>query len=213
MSDQTMETRWWWVRHAPVTVNEGRIYGQEDLPCDTGDTAAFQVLATMLPSEAVLLTSTLQRTTQTAEAICTAGLKMSDPIKVSAFIEQSFGDWQGQRRDEFTTEMQAAANSYWLAPAYERAPNGESFTDLIARAVPAINKYSAEYQGRDIVAVTHGGTIRAAIGYALGVDPETALQFSVANLSVTRLDCIATDEGRVWRIGFVNIDPRVFRPR
>lgn len=202
------ETRWWWVRHAPVTVNDGKIYGADDLPCDTSETEAYKTLAKMLPRDAVLLTSTLQRTTQTAAAIAEQGLAMPDPIRDPAFMEQSFGDWQGKRHGEFETEMQSAVNSYWLAPAYERAPNGESFTDLIARVVPAINRYSAEYQGRDIIAVTHGGTIRAALNYALAADPETALQFSIANLSVTRLDCIETAEGRSWRIGFVNIDPR-----
>ena len=28
----TTTTRWWWVRHAPVTVNNGCVYGQTDLP-------------------------------------------------------------------------------------------------------------------------------------------------------------------------------------
>ena len=30
----TQVTRWWWIRHAPVTANNGRIYGQGDPPAD-----------------------------------------------------------------------------------------------------------------------------------------------------------------------------------
>ena len=44
-SNKDVVTRWWWVRHAPVTVNEGRCYGQDDLPCDVGNLAAFAGLA------------------------------------------------------------------------------------------------------------------------------------------------------------------------
>jgi alpha-ribazole phosphatase len=73
-------TRWWWVRHAPVTSNDGRIYGQEDVPADCSDDDAFATLAKILPSGAVLATSDLQRTTQTADAIMTAGLDLPEAI-------------------------------------------------------------------------------------------------------------------------------------
>ena len=54
-------TRWWWVRHAPVTVNNGRCYGQTDVPCDCSNDAAFAGLARRLPKDAVWVTSPLQR--------------------------------------------------------------------------------------------------------------------------------------------------------
>lgn len=208
-----VETRWWWVRHAPVTANQGRIYGQMDMPCDTDDEHAFSGLAKLLPQEAVLVTSNLMRTHQTADAIRAAGLALPDRIEIEALKEQSFGDWQGLTYEEFGFDGKLGAGArYWLAPAYERAPNGESFTDLVARVVPAILDLTERHAGRDIVAVTHGGTIRAALCYALNLDPEAALRFSTANLSVTRLDCVDTDDGRHWRIGFSNRDPRERHP-
>lgn len=208
-----VETRWWWVRHAPVTVNQGRIYGQQDLPCDTGDAEAFTGLAKMLPTESVLVTSALMRAHQTADAIRAAGLALPEKIQFDALNEQSFGDWQGMTYEEFGfSGSLGASGRYWLAPAYERAPNGESFTDLIARVVPTILEVTEQYAGRDIVAVTHGGTIRAALCYALNLDPESALRFSTENLSVTRLDCVDTDDGRHWRIGFANRNPREKHP-
>lgn len=203
-------TRWWWVRHAPVTANKGRIYGARDVACDVDDTESFRGLAGMLPAGAVLVTSHLKRTTMTAQAIVRAGLALPPAHVEPALGEQNFGDWQGMTYEEFGFRQDGLSRRYWLAPAYERAPNGESFLDLIARVVPAVTRLTEEYVGRDIVAVAHGGTIRAAAGFALGVDPETSLRFSTANLAVTRLDCIdGSPEGRQWRVAFVNRLPHL----
>lgn len=200
-------TRWWWVRHAPVTVNQGRVYGQTDLPCDTTDAERFQWLARILPPGALLVTSSLQRTTQTADAIAAAGLTLPPPIVEDDLKEQSFGDWQGMTYEEFGQTKDMTGPGFWLAPAYERAPNGESFTDLIARTVPVVTRLSAEHPDRDIVCASHGGTIRAALAMALDLGPEVALRFSIANLSVTRIDCLQTEEGRHWRVAWVNREP------
>ena len=75
----TVETRMWWIRHAPVVGHGGRIYGQRDMPCETDDVIAFGGLARHLPDDAILITSNLQRTTQTAAAIAAAGLNMPEP--------------------------------------------------------------------------------------------------------------------------------------
>ena len=71
-------TRWWWVRHAPVTSTEGRIYGNTDPPANVEDPPTYAALARFLPDESTLVTSHLQRTRQTAEAIRAAGLDMPD---------------------------------------------------------------------------------------------------------------------------------------
>ena len=74
-----------------------------------------------------------------------------------------------------STPRKVGTHTLWFAPAIERAPNGESFVDLFERVTPAIDGLTAEHRGRDIVAVTHGGTIRAALALALGLDPQAAL--------------------------------------
>ena len=69
-----MTTSFWWVRHAPV-LHDGRIYGQEDKPCDCSHDAAMSAgLARLLPKKAVWVTSNLRRTHETAQAIVRAGL-------------------------------------------------------------------------------------------------------------------------------------------
>ena len=50
---ESVTTRWWWVRHAPVRSDGGNIYGQKDIACDTSDTEVFEAVAKILPRNAV----------------------------------------------------------------------------------------------------------------------------------------------------------------
>lgn len=204
------ETRWWWVRHAPVP-DEGRIYGQRDLDCDCTNQAVFDALALELPKNAVWVTSHLARTRQTADAILSAmrhSPEGGEPRAVVDLAEQHLGDWQGLNRKDFFANRGRSRHPFWFGPASERAPNGESFHDLVARVSAAVEALSEEFAGRDIVAVTHGGTIRAALVLALRLDPEAALALVIENCSLTRIDRLAgaaTTHG--WRVGTVNHAP------
>src|SRR3546814_13189025 len=59
---------------APVRSTGGRIYGNTDPVCDCDDPPTYAALARFLPARPVLVTSHLQRTHQTANAIREAGL-------------------------------------------------------------------------------------------------------------------------------------------
>lgn len=204
------ETRWWWIRHAPVIQAENRIYGQTDLPADCTNGALFGALAKALPQDAVLVTSDLQRAVQTAAALANAGLTLPKGILEPALREQHFGDWQGEMREEFVARRSGNIKRFWLAAADERAPNGESFVDLVCRVIPAVERYTRAHGGKDIVCVAHGGTIKAALAHALHLDYERALAFQLANCSVTRLDHIVQPNGTdAWRVGMVNWSPQL----
>ena len=210
--DRVEVTRWWWVRHAPVN-SGGRIYGASDVDADCGEAALFEGLARRLPEPAIWVTSHLRRTRQTAEAIFTQrgavdGWPSLTPHEDLA--EQSFGDWQGMTYAELEASYGKTREAFWLTLPEERPPNGESFVDLVARVSAAIQRLTEAHRGEDIVAVTHGGTIRAALALALALPPERALSFSVDNCSLTRIDHIADADypgSEAWRVGAVNLGP------
>jgi len=118
------------------------------------------------------------------------------------------GDWQGMPREEFFGNRPLRPASYWFGPADERAPGGESFEDLCARVEPAVSELTQGHSGSDIVCIAHGGTIRAALRVALGVPPETALGFAIANCALTRIDHMRLAGDAGWRVAFVNIFPK-----
>ncbi len=200
-------TRWWWIRHAPVTTDGGRIYGQSDIAADVSDPAPFAALAQMLPRDAVWLTTNLRRTKETAAAIRSAGLAYAEPAEEPAFAEQHFGEWQGRVRSEVFAQH-GADHGFWLAPAEVAPPGGESFVAVMERVMRGIEIWNRRHPGRDIVSVAHGGTIRAAIGHALGISPARALAFEAWNCAVTRLDHIADGaKPPAWRVVAINRPP------
>lgn len=186
-------TRWWLVRHAPILSAGNVITGQLDLDADlSGITAPV-----WLPPGAVWLATQLRRTRQTA-----AALGVPDPRIEPELAEQSFGDWQGQTYDSLDAD---ASRRFWSAPATGRPPGGESFADVMARVSVALERLTTAHAGRDVVAVVHAGTIRAALALALGLEPEAALRFQVDTLSLTRLDHVAVaGHPPAWRVVGVN---------
>jgi broad specificity phosphatase PhoE len=208
---QAAQTRWWWIRHAPVP-DGGRIYGQSDLDCDCTDAAIFSVLARELPRNAVWVTSNLARTHQTAAAILAAAVDKRhadvELVAIPELAEQHLGEWQGMERKPFYAQRKVGTHTLWFGPAHERPPGGESFVDLAERVRPVIERLTREHRGRDIVAVTHGGTIKVALAVALGLDPQAALSFLIENCSLTRLDYLSpADAPGFWRVGAVNHRP------
>jgi len=199
-------TRWWWVRHAPVREDNGCIYGQKDLGCDTSDRVVFAAVGRILPRNAVWVASNLKRTHQTADAIWAAGFpKPASMPHEAAFAEQHLGEWQGMNRAAFLASL--PLGSHWFAPINQPAPGGESFMDLYNRVRGAIERINSEHAGKDVIAVAHGGTIKAAIGLALGNQPEKCLAFDIDNCSVTRLDHLASHNHSSWRLPMVNQQP------
>lgn len=179
------ETRWWWVRHAPIAVpNQGLINGQLDVDSDVSDTACLARLAGSLPADAHWVVSPLRRTQQTA-----ASLGRVDGCAVEpAFAEQHFGDWQG-----LTWAAVAAlggTDSFWADPGRATPPGGERFADQIMRVGAAVDRMTATHGGQDIVAVAHAGTIRAALAHALGLEANRALSLHIETLSLSRIDQI-----------------------
>ena len=63
-----------------------------------------------------------------------------------------------------------------------------------------MERLAEAHDGEDVVVVSHGGTIRAAVAHALGIGPDNALHLSVYNLSLTRLE----RHPDAWRVVCVN---------
>jgi alpha-ribazole phosphatase len=199
------ETRFWLIRHALVDENSRAIlYGIMDVPlCETtleAQAPMYAALATRLPRPAKWKITPLSRTRRTAQAIFKAGYPPEEPEVEPDLIEQSLGEWQGLPHAELPAKLTAPQHPFWPLAGDEKPPGGESMVEVIVRAGAALERIAQIHQGEDVVIVSHGGTIRAAVAYALDVHPDNALHLSIHNLSLTSLE--RHPEG--WRVTRVN---------
>jgi broad specificity phosphatase PhoE len=202
------ETRFWLIRHAIVDENaRAMLYGTMDVELCPHSLEAqgpmYEALGNRLPRPAVWVITPLLRTRRTAETIFRAGYP-EVPLSVEpGLIEQHLGEWQGLPHAELPGRLTLPAHAFWPLGGREHPPGGESMEHVIGRVGAALERLAARNPGEDIIAVSHGGAIRAAVAYALQIGPDNALHLSVHNLSLTRLE----RHPQGWRVTCVNEVP------
>ncbi len=199
------ETRFWLIRHALVEENaRAMLYGVMDVAlCETTlleQAPMYRALAERLPHPARWVVTPLSRTQRTAAAIFAAGYPQAVPSVEPDLIEQSLGEWQGLPHADLPEKLANPAHAFWPLAGNEKPPGGESMVEVVARAGAALERLATVHAGEDVVIVSHGGTIRAAVAHALGVAPDNALHLSIQNLSLTRLE----RHPGGWRVVCVN---------
>lgn len=131
----------------------------------------------------VLIASTLPRARQTAEIIAPAlGLPILWEDNVQ---EMRVGEADGISLDDFATR--------YGVPDYERnpyrllAPGGESWAQFLLRVGTTLHRIAAEYEGKTVVIVCHGGVIDGSLICFFGLNTQTppTVQFHTHNTSLT----------------------------
>ena len=202
-------TGFWLIRHALVAENARAVlYGTMDVElCPhtlVAQQPSYAALARSLPHPAHWVVTPLSRTQRTAAAIMQAGYQGPIPEIVPALVEQDLGAWQGLPHADLPERLQEPAHPFWPLSGTERPPGGESMQDVIARVGPALERLATAHAEADVVIVSHGGTIRAAVAHALGIGATNALHLAIQNLSLTRLE--RHPEG--WKVVCVNALPQ-----
>jgi broad specificity phosphatase PhoE len=186
-------------RHGETDWNrEGRFQGHADPPLnDTGRAQAARLAVELADVElAAVYSSPLRRALETAEVVAAA--HDLTPIPLDALREVDVGSWQGLTRPEIETRFPDQF-ARWLD--YEQGwADGETYEDMSQRVVAALLELAVEHGGKQILAVTHGGPIRAAFAFANGtsnaearrVGPRIAnvflARFAVESAALRRLD-------------------------
>lgn len=178
------------VRHGEVAVAKGLVIGHCDPPLSRTGAGRIGSLGRSWqgPPPVRIFTSDLARAVDSAGILAA---RWGSELCVDARLrELSFGDWEGRswaevyRRDRRRFEIWAA--EWWgVAP-----PGGETFAELAARLLGWWGEQDA--QGA-VVAITHGGCVRALLARLLGAADRTAFDFEIAPAHVSALE---TGDGR-----------------
>lgn len=165
------------IRHAPAD-HGGRLCGRRDVPAILGDRAVWAPLKALVAGVEYRVCSPALRCVQTALALWSD----SPPTLDDRLWEQDFGAHEGLPFAEIPDIGRLSAEDL----ARHRAPQGESFADMVARHHPPLRALADHArQSGPVAVVAHAGTVRSALALALGSVP-MALGFEVAPWSVTR---------------------------
>jgi broad specificity phosphatase PhoE len=156
------------VRHCePVPESRGRCYGSLDFGLsEAGHTAARQITSPW-PLDTVV-SSPRRRALETAASLA-ADVRVDDRLR-----ELDFGELEGLTYEE-VERTQPELYAQWMdAPTTVRFPGGESYADLRARVLEAIE----DLEGT-VAVVTHGGPIRAILAHCLRMPDDAIFRLAI----------------------------------
>jgi len=160
------------VRHGETPWNVTLQYqGQGNVPLnERGQEQARRAAERLRRFEvAALYSSDIVRAWQTAE-IVGAALGRT-PVAMPELREIDVGQWEGHTPEELYRRFPDHMAEYKRDPARTVRIGGESYAQLQARALVALTYLQETHrQGETIVAVSHGGTIRALLCHVIGLD-------------------------------------------
>jgi len=175
-------TTWHWVRHGPT--HQKTFTGWRDVPADLSDIAAITRLHAHLPDTALVISSDLTRSIDTASAVQGSRTRLPhDP----GLREFHFGTWDGQHFSTVADWHPELSRAYWEDPGAHIPPGGESWNAAAARVATVVSRIEAAHPDAHIVAVAHFGTILTQVQAVLGMTAKAVLAQKIDNLSVTTL--------------------------
>jgi len=175
-------TTWHWVRHGPT--HQKTFTGWRDAPADLSDGAAIARLKAHLPAHALVISSDLRRSVDTATAIQGNRTRLAhDP----GLREFHFGTWDGVVFDTVSDRHPDLSRAYWEEPGDHAPPGGESWNASATRIAAVVRRIEAAHPEAHIIAVAHFGVILTQVQAVLGQSARDVLAQKIDNLSVTTL--------------------------
>lgn len=164
------------IRHGETNWNkEGRLQGRTDIELNENGIKQAENARKLLKDYKIdlIVSSPLKRAMKTAQIINEE--KNCLMILDKRIEERGYGDIEGRIRKEITDEVinSKQLDNYKINKKYMGI---EPIQDLCNRVWSLIDDLRKDYTDKNILLVTHGGTIRAIDGYFYGVDENGIIQ-------------------------------------
>ena len=178
------------VRHGETQWNKSnRFQGQNDVPLNRRGLAQARQTARSLaqsPCTAVY-SSPLIRTMQAAREI--SGVAGRPVVEVDGLMELNLGDLEGVTGEKMRADWPEVYDVWRANPAAAVMPNGESLTQLQARAWKSFLEVESAHQDEDtLVLVSHNFAIRTIVCQLLGVSLANFHQMVLSLSSICAID-------------------------
>ena len=182
------------VRHGETDWNKlDKCQGISDIPLNSTGEKQAKDLAHSLRDKNIsaIFSSDLQRAINTAKCISEYhGIEVQIDER---FREMDQGDFEGLEFKYIRENYSHVLKKWREEPGTLRIPGGESLTEVQDRAWLAFNNLLNEYNGKDILVVTHNLTIITLLCKFTGKSLKSFTEFNVQETSKTVIDCNRED--------------------
>ena len=182
-------TRFYLLRHGEVETAYQRVFaGRLDVGLSPTGARQAEILAHSLrpvPFDAVYV-SPLRRAQATAKPLLASNGHRAETI--TDLQEMDFGDWTGHTWDEVLAHFGKSAFDWLEEIEHGRVPNGETGAGILDRLGRVLTALHDRHRGRTVAVICHGGVIRAALAWWLGLPLARTGGFEIDYASVTIVD-------------------------
>ncbi|MBQ7266756.1 MAG: histidine phosphatase family protein [Synergistaceae bacterium] len=130
----------------------------------------------------IVFTSPLKRAFSTASRIAVPNLKILPELE-----EINFGSWEGLSLDSLLSDQTENFLKWRNDPFFNPPHDGEKWPSIQERLTRAFDIMKSSGHEK-IIAVSHGGIIRALFCVILGFDPHTIWNLEVSNCSISEIE-------------------------
>ncbi len=190
------------VRHGETESNlERRYQGWTESPLSALGMRQAEEAAFFFGSRAIdcIFCSDLKRAFNTARIIG-AGCGV-EPVATPLLREINFGQWEGMTYEEIKKGWNGEVTRWFDDPFKRSAPGGETVEEVSKRMFAFLNSLAANGpRARRIIAVSHGGAIRAMLYRLLNLDRDSFWDLKIDNASIS----LVRKEGGRYLVDYYN---------
>jgi broad specificity phosphatase PhoE len=189
------------VRHGETDWNKiGRFQGSTDIELNETGIAQAQTAKEKLASIdfSKCIVSDLKRAQLTAKIICEERTKI---ITDSRIRELFCGDWEGKTNEEIK-QSGDDIEKYFTDPLNHPPRNGETIQQLFVRATSVLNELLADttLKEKNVLLVSHGGTIRTILSWVVQNSPNSYQNFFVENCGIAKILIETSGRRRILKL-------------
>lgn len=178
------------IRHGQTDWNiRGKIQGSIDTELnETGLKQAKEMSSKIIEKKYrinKIYSSKQKRALKTAEVLSKS--INADYCSVEGLEEMNLGEWQGLSWEEVQSKYPVEYGQWLQNRRYMGPPNGESYDEMLNRALKAIRKIISE-NSSDVAIITHNAVIMCIQCYITNTPFEDMLNFKAENTSIVEID-------------------------
>lgn len=154
--------------------------------------ATYVVSALQKHNHEIIFSSPEKRAIETAE-ILAGGLDLNVET-IPELRERNWGEWSDKAWDDIKHDLNAMTvdERYAFVP-----PGGESWEQVEKRGRQALRQIT-DSRAKDVIIVTHGGTLRILMPVLTGAPLESSFQYDFYNCSITIFNWDGKKFHEVW---------------